>query len=64
MSQKLTTAGWERVNFCAQPANSPKQKKDQILGYVAQNGISSTPNTPATTQFWWFPTLKIALTDT
>ena len=44
-------------------ADSPKPKADHILGYVAQNAISSAPNPPATTHFWWFPPLKIALTD-
>ena len=38
-------------------------KTDHILGYVAQNAISSAPNPPATTHFWWFPPLKIALTN-
>ena len=42
---------------------SPKPKTDHILGYVAQNTISSAPNPPATTHFGWFPPLKIALTD-
>ena len=36
---------------------------DHILGYLAQNAISSAPNPPAPTHFWWFPPLKIALTD-
>ena len=51
-------------NLCKLAANSPKPKKDHISGYVAQNAISSAPNPPATTHFWWFPRLKIALTDT
>ena len=46
-----------------QTKDSPKPKTTHILGYVAQNAISSAPNPPATTHFWWFPTLKIALTD-
>ena len=33
------------------------------MGYVAQIVISSAPNPPATTHFWLFPPLKIALTD-
>ena len=42
----------------------PQTKKTHdILGYVAPNAISSTPNPPATTHCWWFPPLKIALTD-
>ena len=41
----------------------PQTKTDHILGYVAQNAISRAPNPPATTHFWWFPALKIALTD-
>ena len=44
-------------------ADSPKPKTDHILGFVAQNAISSAPNPPATTHFWWFPPLKIALSD-
>ena len=50
-------------NLCTLAADSPKPKTDHILGYVAQNPISSAPNPPATTHFWWFPPLKIALTD-
>ena len=49
--------------LCTLAAYSPKPKTDHILGYMAQNAISSTPNPPATTHFWWFPPLKIALTD-
>ena len=50
-------------NLCTMAADSPKPKTDHILGYVAQNAISRAPNPPATTHFWWFPSLKIALTD-
>ena len=50
--------------LCTLATHSPKPKTDHILGYVAQNTISSAPNPPATTHFWWFPPLKIALTDT
>ena len=51
-------------NFCTLAAHSPKPKTDHILGYVAQNAISSASNPPATTHFWWFPPLKIAISDT
>ena len=51
-------------NLCTLAADSPKPKTDHILGYVAQNAISSAPNPRATTHFWWFPSLKITLTDT
>ena len=44
--------------------DSPKPKTDHILGYVAQNAVLSAPNPPATTHFWWFPPLKIALRAT
>ena len=44
-------------------ADSPKPKKNHTLGYVAQNANSMAPNPPATIHFWWFPSLKIALTD-
>ena len=50
-------------NLCTLAADSPKLKTDHILGYVAQNAVSSAPNQPATTHFWWFPPLKVALTD-
>ena len=50
-------------NLCTLAADSPKPTTDHILDYVAQNAISSAPNPPATTHFWWFPPLKIALTD-
>ena len=50
-------------NLCTLAADSPNPKTDHILGYVAQNAISSGPNPPATTHFWWFPALKIVLTD-
>ena len=50
-------------NLCTLAADSPKPKTDHILGYVAQNVIPSAPNPPGTTHFWWFPTLKIALTN-
>ena len=50
--------------LCTFAANSPKPKTDHISGYVAQNAISSAPNTPATTHFWSFPSLQIAQTDT
>ena len=50
-------------NLCTLAADNPKPKTDHILGYVAQNTISSAPNPPATTHFWLFPPLKIALTD-
>ena len=33
------------------------------VGYVAQNSIPSAPHPPAPTHFWWFPPLKIALSD-
>ena len=49
--------------LCTLAADSPKPKTDHILGYVAQSAISSSPNPPANTHFWWFPPLKIALTD-
>ena len=42
----------------------PTPNTDHMLGYVAPNAISSAPNPPATTHFWWFPPLKIALPDT
>ena len=51
-------------NLFTLAANSPKPKTDHILGYPAQNVISSAPNPPATTHFWWLSPLKIALTDT
>ena len=38
-------------------------KTDHILGYVAQDVISSASNAPATIDFWRFPPLKIALSD-
>ena len=50
-------------NLCKLAADSPKPKTDHILGYVAQNPISSAPSPPATTHFWWFSTLRIAVTD-
>ena len=50
-------------NLYTLAADSPKPKTDHIFGYVAQNAILSAPNPPATTHFWWFPTLKIAPTD-
>ena len=50
-------------NLCTVAADSPKPKTDHILGYMAQIAISSAPNPPTNTQFWWFPPLKIALTD-
>jgi hypothetical protein len=49
--------------LCTLAADSPKPKTDHILGDVAQNAVSSAPNPPATTHFWWFPPLKIAQTD-
>ena len=36
-------------NLCTLAADSPKPKTDHILGYVAQNAISSTPNPPVIT---------------
>ena len=51
------------AELCTLVADSPKRKTDHFLGYVTQNVISSTPNPPATTHFWWFPPLTIALTD-
>ena len=51
-------------NLCTLAADSPKPKTDHILGSVAQHAISSAPNPPATTHFWWLQPLKIALTDT
>ena len=50
-------------NLCTLAADSHKPKTDHILGCVAHNAIPSAPNPPATTHFWWFPPLKIALTD-
>ena len=50
-------------NLCTVAADSPKPKAAHILGYVAQNLIPSAPNPPVSTNFWWFPPLKIALTD-
>ena len=50
--------------LCTLATNSPKPKTDHISGYVAQNAILSAPNPPTTTHCWWFPPLKIALTDT
>ena len=50
-------------NLCTLAANNPKPKTYHVLGYVAQNVISSVPNLPASTHCWWFPPLKIALTD-
>ena len=44
-------------NLCTLAADNPKPKTDLILGYVAQNVISSAPNPPTTTHFWWFPPL-------
>ena len=50
-------------NSCTLAATGPKPKTDHIAGYVAQNTTSSAPNPHATTHFWWFAPLKIALTD-
>ena len=50
-------------NLCTLAADSPKPKTDHILGHVAQKATLSAPNPPVTTHFWWFPPLKIALTD-
>ena len=50
-------------NLCTLAADGPKPKTDHILSYVAQKAISSAPNPPASTHFWWFPPLKIAPTD-
>ena len=49
--------------FVTLAADSPKPTADHILGYVAQKVISSAPNPPTTTHFWWFPPLKIAPID-
>ena len=49
-------------NLCTLAADSPKPKIDNILRYMALKAISSEPNPPATTHFWSFPPLKIALT--
>ena len=39
--------------ICAHwPPTAPNPKKDHILGYVAQNAVSSAPSPPATTHFW------------
>ena len=51
-------------NLCTLAADTPKPKTDHISGYMAQNAMSSAPNPPATTHFWWFPPLKIALSNT
>ena len=40
------------LELCTLAADSRKPKIDHILGYVAQNAISSAPNPPATTHFW------------
>ena len=40
----------------------PKAPKFVHIGR-RQNAISSAPNPPTTTHFWWFPPLKIALTN-
>ena len=40
------------LNLCTLAADSPKPKTDHILGYVAQNALWSTSNTPTTTQFF------------
>ena len=50
-------------NLCTLAADSPKPRRDHVLSYVAQNAILIAPNPPATTNFWWFSHLKIALTD-
>ena len=55
----VTTLGFMRIGR----QQAQNQKTDHILGYVAQDAISSTPNPPTTTHFWWFPPLKIALPD-
>ena len=49
-------------HLCTLATEGPKPKTEYILGYVAQIGISSAPNPPASTHFCWFPTLEIALT--
>ena len=48
-------------NLCTLAADSPKPKTGNILGYAAQNTFSRAPNPHATTHFWWFPCLQIAL---
>ena len=53
----------EHHKLCTLAADSPKPKTNHIMGYVAQNAISCTPNPPATTHLQWFPPLKNALTD-
>ena len=50
-------------NFYTLAADNPKPKPDHILGYMAQNAISSTPYPPANHPIWWFSPLKIALTE-
>ena len=41
--------------------DTPKQELDHMLRYMAQSAISSAPNPPATTNFWWLPPLKSAV---
>ena len=41
-------------NLCILAADSPKPKTNHILGYVAQNAISSAPNPPTTPSFGGF----------
>ena len=50
-------------NLCTLAADSPNPKTDHILGYMAPKGVSSAPNPPATTHFWLFPPLNIALAN-
>ena len=41
----------------------PKPRTGRILGKVAQNQLPRAPIPPATPQFLWFPSLKIAQRD-
>ena len=43
--------------LCTLATDMLKPNRDHIFGYVAQNPISSPADPPATTHFWWFPTL-------
>ena len=50
-------------NLCTLVADIPKPKTDHISRYVVSNAILSAANPPTTTHLWWFPPLKIALTN-
>ena len=60
MSEKRPKKAPKSPKICGMCTNTPKPSTGRILGYVSQIRTPRAPSPPATPDFLWFPSLRIA----